>query len=272
MGPVAPDPERLLALADRAARAAGAELRARAGRPEGVGSKSTRTDLVSDADRAAEEAILATIRAARPDDAVLAEEGGAAAGGSGLRWVVDPLDGTVNYLWGIPHYAVSIAVADAHGPLVGLVHDPCRDESFHALRGRGAWHAGVRLRVNRPTGLDDAIVATGFNYSSDERRRQADPLTRVLPAVRDLRRFGAAALDLAWLAAGRVDAYLERGLQEWDWAAGALLVEEAGGGVTLLAAAGPRPAGVAAAHPSLLAPLCALFGEAEEAAAAEAAG
>jgi len=253
--------EDLLALAEQAARAAGAELLRRAGRPAGVASKSTWTDLVSDADHAAERAIVDTIRAARPHDAVLAEEGGAAPGDSGLRWVVDPLDGTVNYLWGVPHWAVSIAVADGDGTLAGVVHDPTRGETFGAVREGGAWCGGARLRVTRPAGVGEAIVATGFNYLGEERARQAAPLPRVLPAVRDLRRFGAAALDLAWVAAGRIDAYFERGLQEWDWAAGALLVREAGGAVAFLDAAPPRPAGVVAAHPALVAPLRALIGE-----------
>jgi myo-inositol-1(or 4)-monophosphatase len=246
----------LLELASRAARAAGALLVDRATGPAtGVSAKSTRTDLVSDADRDAEALIVAAIRAERPGDAITAEEGAAAAGGSGLRWLVDPLDGTINYLWGIPHWCVSVAAADDAGAVVGVVHDPSRDETFTALRGAGAALDGRPLRLEGAPPLDEAMLATGFNYAREERARQAARLAHVLPWVRDVRRFGAAALDLAWLAAGRVDGYLETGLQPWDWAAGALLVTEAGGAVQDLPARGGSPAGLLAARAPLAGPL-----------------
>lgn len=252
----------LVETALRAADAAARELLVRAERPStGVGTKSTDTDLVSDADRAAERAIDEVLDAERPDDDRLAEEGGAQAGTSGLRWVVDPLDGTTNYLWGIPHWAVSVAACDAVGPVVGVVLHPSSRESFVAIRGGGAWLGHLRLVLPDPPPLAQALVGTGFNYSADERRRQAQVLASVLPRVRDVRRFGAAALDLAWVASGRLDAFIERGVQEWDWMAGRLLVTEAGGAVAELAASGERPAGIAVAHPRLLAPLLALFGE-----------
>ena len=257
MSSLEPDPAALAALAEEAARAAGRELLARAGRPANVGSKSSGTDMVSDADRAAERVVLARITSARPHDAVIAEEGGAAEGRTGLRWVVDPLDGTTNYLWGVPHWAVSIAVADGGGALAGVVFDPCRDEMYRAVRGGGAHLNGAPLTVNRSPGLHDALVGTGFNYLSDERARQAARLSDLLPCVRDIRRFGAATHARS-RAAGRLDAFFERGLQEWDWAAGALVVREAGGEVVVLPPEPPRPGGVVAGHPDLVGPLHAL--------------
>lgn len=255
------DAERLLDLARRAARDAGALLLERAGAPAtGLAAKSSRTDLVSDADRAAEALIVATIRRERPGDAILAEEGAGDTGGHGpLRWVVDPLDGTINYLWGIPHWCVSVAAADADGTLVGVVHDPCRAETFSARRGGGAALGDRPLRLDGAPPLEEAMLATGFNYRTDERARQARRLAHVLPRVRDVRRFGAAALDLAWLAAGRVDGYVETGLAPWDWAAGALLVAEAGGAVQDLPAVGGSPGGLLASRAPLAGPLRALI-------------
>jgi len=246
-------PEELLEIARRAADAAAAELLPRFGGPaSGVASKSSSTDLVSDADRAAEAAIRRVLAAARPDDALLAEEGGSAEGTSGVRWIVDPLDGTTNYLWGIPHWAVSIAAVGPDGGLAAVVLDPCAGESFAAGRGLGAWLEDRPMRVNRPASMAEALVGTGFNYSAAERGRQSEVLTRVMPLVRDIRQFGAASLDLAWTAAGRLDAFFERGLERWDWAAGALLITEAGGAVQVLDAEPPRPAGVVAAHPEVV--------------------
>jgi len=225
-----PPSDPLLDLAVRAARAGGVELTDRFGAPAtGISRKSSPTDLVSDADRASESAIVGMLRAERPDDAVIAEEGAASGGNSGVRWLVDPLDGTTNYLWGIPQWCVSVAAHDRAGARVGVVHDPLRDETFTALRGAGAWHGERRLEVRRPPAIAEALVGTGFNYAREERARQAARLRALLPAVRDLRRLGAAALDLAWVAAGRLDAYFETGLAPWDWAAGDLLVREAGG-------------------------------------------
>ncbi len=249
----------LLEVAVRAADAAGAELLRWFRRPaEGLATKSSGTDLVSEADRAAERAILEVIGAARPGDAVLAEEGGVTAGASGLRWVVDPLDGTINFLWGIPHWAVSVAVEDAAGPVAAVVLDPTSGERFTATRGGGARLGDRPLTVNRPATAAEALVGTGFNYRPEERARQAARMPETLVTVRDIRRFGAAALDLAWVAAGRLDGFFERGVERWDWAAGRLLVEEAGGVVRVLEPAPPRPAGVVAAHPDLVDALRAL--------------
>jgi myo-inositol-1(or 4)-monophosphatase len=211
--------------------------------------------MVSDADRAAEAAIEELIRRERPDDELVSEEGAAAAGTSGRRWVVDPLDGTTNFLYGFPQWAVSVAAEDGDGGLAGVVFDPVRDELFGAARGGGAELNGTPIRVRSGTPLARSLVATGFAYDAALRAAQAPVLERVLPAVRDLRRGGAAALDLAWLAAGRLDAYYERGLQPWDWAAGRLIVVEAGGAVAELDG---EPAGLAAAAPELLEELVAL--------------
>ena len=246
--------EELLALALAAARSAGWLLLERARKPAtGLSSKTSSTDLVSDTDRAAEQLIARTILAARPDDALVAEEGAAAEGGSGVRWLVDPLDGTINYLWGIPQWCVSVAALDADGGLAAVVHDPSRGETFTAVRGGGARLDGAPLRVLPATDLSEALIGTGFDYRADERARQARLLTRVLPAVRDVRRLGAAALDLAWVAAGRLDGYFETGLKPWDRAAGELIVREAGGVVEEI-----DRSGVVAAGPSLIGPLRAL--------------
>lgn len=258
-------PKELIETALRAADAAARELLMRADQPfSGVLTKSTDTDLVSDADRAAELAILEVLDAERPEDGRVAEEGGDRSGTSGLWWVIDPLDGTTNYLWGIPHWAVSIAVCDTDGPVAAVVMDPSRRETFIALRGAGAWLGNQRLEISAPPVLAHALVGTGFNYSAAERERQANVLVRVLPAVRDVRRFGAAALDMAWVATGRLDAFVERGVQQWDWMAGRLLVTEAGGQVRILEETPLRPAGIVAAHPDLLDKIADLFGETDD--------
>ena len=225
----------------------------------GVDSKSSGTDMVSDADRAAEEAISQLLRAERPDDGMLGEEGLSADGSSGRRWVVDPLDGTTNYLYRYPAWCVSVALEDASGDgLVGVVHDPLAGETFTAARGEGAFLDGTAIRVREGGALERALVATGFGYDPDVRAGQAEVLRRVLPRVRDVRRAGAAALDLCHVAAGRLDGYYERGVKPWDVAAGSLIVREAGGVVVPLV--GGRP-GVAAARPTLIEALAELVKE-----------
>ncbi len=243
----------LLAVAQEAARAAAAELRARYGRRQsGVRSKSGPTDLVSDADIAAESAIRSVLARQRPDDAILGEEGGA-TGDSATRWLVDPLDGTINYLYGIPAFAVSIACEDASGTLAGVVLDPLRDECFATTRSGPPTINGEPLPgFDAPGSLGLAMVATGFAYDPANRARQAAVVARLLPRVRDIRRVGAAALDLAWSACGRFDAFYERGLNPWDLAAGALIASRAGLAVRELAAAGEDLAGVLTAPPSLI--------------------
>jgi myo-inositol-1(or 4)-monophosphatase len=246
-----------LELAERAARAAGDVLMSYYGRPpEGLASKSSETDLVSDADREAERAVRNLLGAERPDDGLLAEEGSHAPGSSGRRWLVDPLDGTINFLYGFPAWAVSVALEDAGGVAVGVVYSPVHAETFSAVRGEGARLNGRPLRVREPRALESAMVATGFSYEAARRAEQAEVIRRLLPSARDIRRAGAAALDLAWLAAGRVDAFYERGLQDWDSAAGGLLVREAGGAVAELD--GDPPGLIAAATPELLGELAAV--------------
>ena len=201
-----------------------------------MSSKSTPTDLVSEADLAAERAIRALLAQRRPDDGFVGEEGGEEQGTSGLRWVVDPLDGTVNFLFGIPQWCVSVAVRDGEGTLAGAVYDPNRDELFTGdprrqrdaerwarRRGRAAGtarRAAIELRGSRARGSGTAMVATGLAYDARVRAAQAQVLARAVPEVRDIRRFGSAALDLAWTAAGRYDAYFERTVKQWDIAAG----------------------------------------------------
>ncbi|MDP1847150.1 MAG: inositol monophosphatase family protein [Solirubrobacteraceae bacterium] len=251
----------LRALAEQAARAAGELLRARfeAGGEQATGAKSTPTDLVSEADLAAERAIRDIITAARPDDAILGEEGGETQEGAGLRWIVDPLDGTVNFLFGVPQWCVSVAVHDDSGGLAGVVYDPIRDELFAGARdgGRPTMN-GVAVRGSEQAELAPALIGTGFAYDAGVRDVQAQVVGRLLPRVRDVRRMGSAALDLAWTAAGRFDAYYERGVQIWDVAAGVLLCEQAGLSVNDLAADGALPGGVVVAPPGLLEELTAI--------------
>jgi myo-inositol-1(or 4)-monophosphatase len=229
--------------------------------PAGLGSKSSDTDLVSDADRGAERAVRDLLALERPDDGLLAEEGSRSEAASGRRWIVDPLDGTINFLYGFPAWGVSVALEDTEGVAVGVVLDAVRDECFVAERGRGARVRDADgevtpLRVGARRELARALVATGFSYEPARRAVQAEVVRTILPRVRDIRRAGAAALDLSWLAAGRVDAYYERGLNPWDWAAGRLLVEEAGG--TIVDLDGDPHGLIAAATPELLAELAEL--------------
>jgi myo-inositol-1(or 4)-monophosphatase len=233
------------------------------GRQRGVTSKSTPTDLVSEADLATERAIRDRLGRLRPHDGILGEEGEEEPGSSGLSWVVDPLDGTVNFLFGIPQWCVSVAVRDDRGSLAGAICDPCRQELFIAARGEPSRlrdRDGVSTLAGpvRHPGREDlatAMLATGFAYDARVRAAQAKVLTRVLPRVRDVRRFGSAALDLAWTAAGRCDAYFERTVKPWDIAAGTLLCEGAGLRVHELPAHEDLPWGILVAPPQLCQPL-----------------
>ncbi|HWC14783.1 MAG TPA: inositol monophosphatase family protein [Actinomycetota bacterium] len=225
----------LRALATRAAREAGALLLERFRGPiAGLDTKSSPTDLVSDADRDSEELLLDLIARERPDDGIVSEEGGDERSRSGLEWVVDPLDGTVNYLYRIPWWAVSIAVEDDKGAVVGVVFDPVRDALYEAERGEGAWLNSRCIRVSDTADFSGALIGTGFSYEAEAREVQAATVARVLPLARDIRRAGSAALDLAALAAGHLDGFYEAPMERWDKAAGILLVEEAGGIVTEL--------------------------------------
>ncbi|MBF4463323.1 MULTISPECIES: inositol monophosphatase family protein [unclassified Rathayibacter] len=239
---------------------------ARQRREDGVeiaASKSSPEDVVTAADREVEQLIRRRIAQARPDDGFLGEESGAGGGTSGLTWVVDPIDGTVNYLYGISAYAVSIAVVEGEADpatwtaLVGVVVNAATAEVYTASRGGGAQRDGVTLRVSSPSSLALALVGTGFGYDAGRRMRQGAIVRELLGSVRDIRRIGSAALDLCAVASGRLDAYFERGLNPWDLAAGALIAQEAGARVAGLEG---RPASgellVAAPEP--------LFGELEE--------
>ncbi|BDV31637.1 inositol monophosphatase family protein [Microbacterium terricola] len=231
------DASELVELAAEIAREAGELARTRrAAGVEIADTKSALADIVTEADREVEVLIRSRLAAARPQDGFLGEESGAERGTSDITWVVDPIDGTVNYAYGIPSYAVSIgAVRGEPDPaewqaLAGVVFNPMSGELFRSGLGDGAWLGDVRLRVAEPTGAG-ALLATGFGYDPATHAGDLARVARVMPLARDLRRAGAASLDFAFVAAGRLDGYFERGLHPWDHAAGALLVTEAGGRV-----------------------------------------
>lgn len=220
----------LRALAESIARDAGAVLRERFEKTRTVEFKGRDTDLVTDADRASEALILGRLAREVPSHAVLSEEDGAHGAAGGYRWFVDPLDGTVNYAHGVPHFCVTLAVEDTRGLVAGVVFDPLRDECFSAGRGQGASLNGRVLRASPAGSLERALLCTGFPY--DVRERPQAPLGllgRLLTQAQGMRRMGSAALDLAYVAAGRFDGFFEFGLKPWDIAAGGLLVTEAGG-------------------------------------------
>jgi myo-inositol-1(or 4)-monophosphatase len=253
------DPGELLALAVAIAREAGELLAGRRTPPKVVETKTSPTDVVTEMDQAAERLIRSRILAERPEDAILGEEGGQTGGDAPVRWIVDPLDGTVNYLYGLPDWAVSIA-AELDGEVVaGAVCAPRRDSLYGAVRGGGAWHSALTgsrnsisnkfpqiaadrepLACTAEVSLSGALIATGFGYERARRAVQGQVLSAVLPRVRDIRRNGACSVDLCSLAAGNVDGYYERGVQYWDIAAGTLIAREAGAVVGGLAG---KPAG-----------------------------
>jgi myo-inositol-1(or 4)-monophosphatase len=275
----AADAAGLLAVAVGAARAAGELLLTPGGQVSVAATKSSPTDIVTEMDRRAEELIRSRILAARPGDAILGEEGGETgdAAGAPARWVIDPLDGTVNYLYGLHDWAVSIAAEVAGEIVAGAVFVPRRGELFTATRGGGAWlepagpasaaasvaastaasagAAPVRLRCRPGVPLDQALVATGFGYKASRRKVQGEVVAALLPRIRDIRRGGVAAADLCSVAAGRLDAFYERGLNYWDYAAGALIATEAGAVVGGLRGAPAGTSMTVAASPELFGPL-----------------
>jgi myo-inositol-1(or 4)-monophosphatase len=252
-GPSGAAVNELLDVAEEAALAAGGLLRARfeAGAERALRTKSTPTDPVSQADLEAEEAIRDVLARRRPGDGVLGEEGGHHGDGDGLVWIVDPLDGTANFLQGIPVWCVSVAVRDGDGAVAGAVLDPLRGELFSASRDGAARMGEAVLDGSACTDLARAIVGTGFAYDAGVRAGQGGVVGRLLPRIANLRRNGACALDLAWTAAGRLDAFYERAVQEWDIAAGELLCAQAGLVVERLPAVDGMPAGIIAAPPAL---------------------
>lgn len=256
MAPAARDPllDELLAVAVKAADAAAQVHRAGFGSTLTVEVKSSDSDLVSEIDRGAERRIVELILDARPDDALLGEEGARATGTSGVRWVIDPLDGTANYVHGYPAFACSIGVEVEGEPTVGVVHETMTGTVYSGIAGRGAWRDGEPIHVTQAAAPADALVATGFAYDPDRRARQAGVLAHVLPRIRDIRRGGSAALDLCAVASGQVDAYFELGLGAWDLSAGGVIANAAGADVLRLPAADPADAGlelILAANPTL---------------------
>jgi myo-inositol-1(or 4)-monophosphatase len=250
-----PPPAELLTLARSVAERAGALLVDALAGSRTIATKSTRTDLVTEMDRAAERVIVEGIVRERPDDGVLGEEGSDRTGSTGVRWIIDPLDGTTNYVYGHPGFGVSIAV-EVHGDVqVGVVVDPMHGDVFTAVAGQGAERNGLPIAPSTEHRLGHALVATGFSYDPERRALQAEVLTQVLPRLRDIRRMGAAAVDLCSVACGRVDGFYERGLQQWDYAAGALIAREAGALVGDLDGGPPSSAFTMASGAALFEPL-----------------
>jgi len=246
------DTSELLELAERVATEAGDLLLAGVDDLRvDVTTKTSGTDMVSEMDRASETHIVKGILAARPDDAILGEETGVREGTSGVRWVIDPLDGTTNYLYRHPTWAVSVGVEVDGVAQVGVVVAPGHHEVFTAVRGEGAKLNGDPIAVTEETNLASALVGTGFGYGANRRGRQAQVLPELLPLVRDIRRNGVASLDLCWVACGRLDGYFEAGGQPWDVAAGLLIATEAGAVVSGLDGGPVTPDSVVAATPGV---------------------
>lgn len=224
-----------------------------------VDAKSTPTDPVTDVDRASELAIVAGLEALRPDDAIVGEEGTGRDGSSGFRWVIDPLDGTVNYVHGLPCHAVAIGVEWNGTPVVGVVYDTGSGELFTARRGGGARCNGAALQASETDQLPTALMGTGFPYAPDQRTHHARVITELIGRIADIRRSGSCAIDMCWTAAGRLDAYYETGPMPWDVTAGLVIVAEAGG----IAHYDPERRRIMASGPALWGPLCELVEHAE---------
>jgi myo-inositol-1(or 4)-monophosphatase len=255
----------LLDTALRIAREAGTLLADGRAHVTVAATKSSPTDVVTAMDKASEALIVSRLAELRPGDGLLAEEGSARPSSTGIEWVVDPLDGTVNYLYGVPFWSVSIAARTTDAPadesLIGVVHAPVLGMTWTASRGEGAARDAAPLAGSKATALEQALVGTGFGYDSARRARQAEILRRVLPRVRDIRRLGSAAVDMCLTAEGILDAYFEQGLKPWDRAAGTLIAREAGLTVAGLDGAAPGETLTIAAPPALFAPLASLLAE-----------
>jgi myo-inositol-1(or 4)-monophosphatase len=264
------DLDDLLGLASRlAVRAGQMVMQGRAA--QGIadaGTKSSRTDVVTEFDRASEALIVAGILETRPDDGIVGEEGTSTPGSSGVHWLIDPIDGTTNFLYGLPGYAVSIAartsVDDPNDTEVGVVYVPTTGELFTATRGGGAFLNGSPIRCSTTTDLSLALVGTGFSYLSERRAQQARRVAELLPRVRDIRRFGAAAPDLCYVAAGRLDVYFEQYLGPWDLAAGELIAREAGCRTGSIDGGPVQPGSVLVANPALFDAARSLIHEVDE--------
>lgn len=247
------DPARLASLALEVAVAAAELVRDRRGRDFSIDTKSTSTDMVTEVDRASDALIRELLATARPDDGIVTEEDSETTGTSGVVWIADPIDGTTNFVYDHRPYLISIAATVGGDPVAGAVVEVCADDRYHASLGGGSFMNGTRLHLPDPPPLAHALVATGFGYSPERRTRQAAVVARMIGAIRDIRRVGAASHDLCSVAAGRVDAYYEHGLGPWDLAAGQLIVTEAGGVVEAVAGGRPDPAlGIIAGHRDLV--------------------
>jgi len=227
------------------------------GQPVAHDTKSTPTDPVTEFDRAAEALIVESLRRRRPDDSIVGEEGASHVGTSGLEWHVDPIDGTANFVYDLPAWCTSVGVIDADGGIAGAVYAPVTDELFSAARGHGATLNGQPITCSRASGLSAALLATGFNYAPATRSVQGERLAVLLPQVRDVRRFGSAALDLCMVACGRLDAYYEEFLNSWDLVAGVLIAAEAGASTSDFSTGPAGPAATVAAAPGVHAELLA---------------
>ena len=242
--------EDLLALALQVAREAG-ELLMKRPLAFDISTKTSALDFATQMDSESETLIVESLLQARPTDGIVGEEGASKPSTSGITWVIDPIDGTVNYLYALPGWNISIGARDDQGPLVGVVHAPTLNSTWTAIRGGGAFFNGVAIACNDPVTLDRALIGTGFEYDVDKRIEQGKVVAHLLPLIRDLRRMGSAAVDLCYVAMGAFDGFYESGLKEWDSAAGGLVATEAGALVTtneagITICAGP------ALHPALV--------------------
>lgn len=246
----------LVLLAEEVARAAGAILMQR---PDSFTftEKSSAVDFATQMDQQAESLIVKNLLAARPDDGIIAEEGAAQPSKSGVTWVIDPLDGTVNYLYGLPGWNISIAAKDKDGVIAGVVFAPTTNSFWKATKGGGAYFNNNSIKCNDPVNLNLALIATGFSYDLELRKEQGARMQRLIPQIRDLRRNGAAAVDLCYVAMGAVDGYFESSLKEWDFAAGGLIATEAGALISGRSGGAPDGDMVVCAGPSLHAQLLA---------------
>jgi myo-inositol-1(or 4)-monophosphatase len=246
----------LVALAEEVARSAGEVLMRR---PESFTftEKSSAVDFATQMDQQAETLIVKSLLAARADDGIIAEEGAAHPSKSGITWVIDPLDGTVNYLYGLPGWNISIAAKDQSGVIAAVVYAPTIDSLWRATKGGGSFLNSKRIKCNDPVNLSLALIATGFSYDLELRKDQGSRMQRLIPQIRDLRRNGAAAVDLCYVAMGAVDGYFESSLKEWDFAAGGLIATEAGAVISGRTGGAPDGDMVVCAGPSLHAQLIA---------------
>lgn len=253
----------LLVLAESLARSAGTvALRGRRNGPVAADTKSSPTDIVTRWDRECERIIVEGITTARPDDAIIGEEGASRPGTSGTEWHIDPIDGTSNFFFDLPTWSVSIGARDDRGPLVGAVYLPVLDEMFTAARGHGAHLNGTPISPRDVTSIDQTLLATGFGYDPERRAEHGRVIARIVGQVRDIRRLGAASVDVCFVACGRLDAYVESGLNSWDLMAAQVVATEAGCTVTDLHGSSPVVTEAVVAAPAIHPDVLAMFGRA----------